>query len=364
MVRLRILSLSILIAGLFLAAGPALVAKAQEAPRRGAPPARACESNPSPAFTTPFTDLTMISAMLPPAVISGERFKNRSYISIGRDAEGGFFEVPIYAPADSTLVSITYFTQPATDENDRQILMELYVLEFQVSCEVTYGFDHVDRLVGAAADAAPAEPAPDTRNAAVYVNVPFKAGELIGYTRGTPRARNWDFIVTNRGQANVFANPDRYAAQGDLRSLLTGACGYDYFPPAIRSQFYALLHGLTEDAESCFGMPDEPGAIAGGWFSQKFGVRDPGEFDPGWAVAIGTAYDQIRINTAEASIRINPGAATYLNPRTVTTEHCYQSSKSRDYAFVKLVAPLELALALGQGGCPDRLPSNFQTYYR
>ena len=139
--------------------------QAQQQGPRG--PTAACESNPSPTFTTPFTDMSMIQAILPPAVISGERFKNRSYISIAQDVDGAFFEVPIYAPVDSTLVSITYFAQPGIDANDRQILMELYVLDFQVSCEVHYGFDHVDRLVGAAGAAAPSEPAADTRDAAV-----------------------------------------------------------------------------------------------------------------------------------------------------------------------------------------------------
>ncbi len=365
----------VLVTGIFLAQAQApaqaqVQAQAQQPPN---PPGRGeggggCESNPNPTFTTAFTDLTKIQSILPPIVISAERFKNRSYISIAQDGDGGFFEVPIYAPADSTLKSITYFTQPALDDRDREILMELYVLEFQVSCEVTFGFDHVDRLVGAIADVAPVEPAKDTRDAAVAVNVPVKAGDLIGYTRGTPRAHNWDFVVINQANAstnaNGFANPARYQTQGDLQSLAAGACGYDYFPAEIRSQFYALLDGLTEDAESCFGNPDEPGTVAGGWFAGKLEDREPGQFDPGWAVAIGTAYDEIRINTLGSSVRIAPGSATYLDPRTVTTEHCYQSSQSREYAYVKLVSPMELGLALGQGGCPDQMPARFQTYYR
>ncbi len=347
-------------------ANPAPTQVAQIQPQQQGPrgPGAACESDPSPTFTTPFTDMSMIQAILPPAVISGERFKNRSYISIAQDADGAFFEVPIYAPVDSTLVSITYFTQPAIDANDRQILMELYVLDFQVSCEVHYGFDHVDRLVGAVGAAAPPEPAPDTRDAAVYVNVPVKAGDLIGFTRGTPRARNWDWIVTNKAAANVFANPDRYRSQGDLQTLAAGACGYDYFPADIRSQFYALLHGLTDDADSCFAVPDEAGAIAGGWFDQRLEDRDLQNFDPGWAVAIGMAYDQIRINTVDASVRIDADAPTYLDPRGVTSEHCYYSARSRGFAYVRLVTPMELAMAMGNGQCPDQMPTRFTTYYR
>ena len=165
----------------------------------------------------------------------------------------------------------------------------------------------------------------------------------------------------------MFANPERYRTEGDLQTLAAGACGYDYFPAAIRSQFYALLFGLTDEAESCFGVPDEPGAIAGGWFDQRLADRDPGDFNPGWAVAIGTAYDQIRINTIDGSVRIDPGAPTYLDPRTVTSQHCYLLRPIRrlcPFAFVELVSPVELNLALGNGRCPDQMPNRFQTYYR
>jgi hypothetical protein len=65
------------------------------------------------------------------------------------------------------------------------------------------------------------------------LNVPVKAGDLIGFTRGTPRARNWDWLVTNKGAANVFANPERYRSEGDLQTLAAGAYGYDYFPADI-----------------------------------------------------------------------------------------------------------------------------------
>jgi hypothetical protein len=81
-------------------------------------------------------------------------------------------------------------------------------------------------------------------------------------------------------------------------------------------------------------------------------------------VAIGTAYDQIRINIVDTTVRIDPDAPTYMDPRRVTSEHCYYSARSRGYAYVKLVTPMELALAIGDGQCPDQMPSRFTAYYR
>lgn len=112
----------------------------------------------------------------------------------------------------------------------------------------------------------------------------------------------------------MFANPEQYRGEGDLQTLAAKACGYDHFPAELRSQFYALLHGLTDDAENCFGVPDIPGAIAGGWFHQRIEDRDPDDFNPGWAVAIGTVYDQIRINTVDTTVCIDPDAPTWLDP--------------------------------------------------
>jgi hypothetical protein len=81
-------------------------------------------------------------------------------------------------------------------------------------------------------------------------------------------------------------------------------------------------------------------------------------------VAFGTAYDQIRINTVDPSVRMDPDAPTYIDPRGVTSEHCYYSAKSRGFAYVRLVTPMELELAMGNGQCPDQMPSRFRTYYR
>jgi len=53
-----------------------------------------------------------------------------------------------------------------------------------------------------------------------------------------------------------------------------------------------------------------------------------------------------------------------VGSRGVTSQHCYYSARSRGYAYVKLVTPIELGLAIGDGQCPDQMPSRFTAYFR
>ncbi len=96
-----------------------------------------CVSDPDPEFTAHITDLSKIDFIIPPAVLSGNRFKNRSYVWISRDETGWAYEVPIYAPVDSTLTGITFYSEPALNDQGQLVDVEQFSLSFQVSCEVS-----------------------------------------------------------------------------------------------------------------------------------------------------------------------------------------------------------------------------------
>ena len=141
--------------------------------------------------------MSKIDLILPPFVISGDRFKSRSYVWIGRDANGEYYEVPVCAPVDSKLMSITYYVESMRNEQGEQVDVGQYSLDFQVSCEVSYGFDHLWRLADDVAALAPTEPVRSTRgNFRLATPLSMKAGELIGYTTGTVQAHNWDFVFS------------------------------------------------------------------------------------------------------------------------------------------------------------------------
>ena len=309
----------------------------------------------------------------PPIVISGNRFKARSYVWIGRDEDDQVYEVPVYAPVDSTLTGITFHLATMTDERGISVDLEQYVLSFEVSCEVSYGYDHISRLAEKYAALSPATASRTTRDAERQVSEPVKAGELIGYTTGTAAAHNWDFVFTNSSRGNEFVNQERYEHTGDLQRLLAGDCPYDYYGELMKIQYYALLSGGPSgriEGESCQVSHDVPGTISGGWFREPFSTETSHPHIPGWALAVGSwAGGQVRINSEETAVWVSPGQPTYADPRGVTTEHCYEHAGRPDepaikFVYLKLVSDTEIAVVFGEGGCPPQLPEGFQVYYR
>ena len=306
-------------------------------------------------------------------VISGNRFKSRSYVWIGRDQNNRPYEVPVYAPVDSKLTWITFYVGTMQDEEGAWVDVNQYSLTFQASCEVSYGYDHILRLAENVASFAPSEPAESTRDAGLPASLAVRAGDLIGYTTGTAAAHNWDFVFNNSSKRNEFANQERYENTGDLSGLVTADCPYDYYSENVRIEYYSLLTGGiggTIEGANCLICQDKPGTIAGGWFREPFSKEVSHRYIPGWALAIGTwAHGDIRVNSELTSIWVVPGQPTYADPKTVTSEHCYEHPgntglSSARFVYLQLLSETELAVAHGEGSCPQRLPQDYQTYFR
>ena len=308
-----------------------------------------------------------------PMVISGNRFKGRSYVWIGRNQSNQFYDVPVYAPVDSTLTGITFYVETGRNEMGQQVDVEQYSLRFEVSCEVSYGYDHILNLADKFAALAPPVPATSTRDTEARTSVLVKAGDLIGSTTGTSATHNWDFVFNNSSKRNEFVNQERYEFTGDLKGLVTADCPYDYYRGNMKSELYSLLIGGVGGkiaGPGCLISHDEPGTIAGGWFEQPFSRESSHPFLAGWALAVGTwAEGQIRINEQQTSVWVASAEATYVDPRTVTSEHCYEhpgnlgQSPAR-YVYLRLLTESRLAVASSDGSCPDQFPQDFQTYFR
>ena len=293
---------------------------------------------------------------------------------IGRDQNNQPHEVPVYAPVDSKLTMVTFYIEPTHNEQGVLVDVEQYSLSFEVSCEVSYEYDHILRLAENIAAVAPSVPAESTRNTGLRQSLSVKAGDLIGYTTGTAGAHNWDFVFNNSSKRNEFANQERYENTGDLGGgVVTSDCPYDYHSEDVRNEYYSLLNGGisgTIEGADCLISHDKPGTIAGGWFREPFlrGASHP--YIPGWAIAIGTwANGQIRVNDGQTSVWVAPGQPTYADPKTVTSEHCYEHSGRSDqpparYVYLQLLSETELAVAFGEGSCPQQLPQGYRTYYR
>ena len=306
-------------------------------------------------------------------VISGNRFKGRSYVWIGRNQTNQVFDVPVYAPVDSKLTRITFYAETGQNEMGQQVDVEQYSLRFEVSCEVSYGYDHILNLAENIAAIAPTVPANSTRDTALRTSLFVRAGDLIGSTTGTAAAHNWDFVFNNSSKRNEFVNQERYEFTGDLNGLVTADCPYDYYGEKMRGELYALLIGGAGGkiaGPGCLIYHDKPGTIAGGWFKQPYSREASHDFLAGWALAVGTwAFGQIRITDEQSSVWVDSAEATFVDPKTVTSEHCYEQpgnlgQSAARYVYLRLLTEYSLAIASSDGSCPEQFPQDFQTYYR
>ena len=209
------------------------------------------------------------------------------------------------------------------------------------------------------------------------VSVPKPLSQIQRSTRWllqglSPRPSFGGFGFSNSSRRNSFPNQDRYEHTGDLGNLLIGDCPYDYYDEETRGAYYALLDGLDTTSESggCLIRRDVPGTIAGGWFREPFVKESTLGGRAGWALAMGTSTGgEVRVNAEGRSLRVSAGRPTYVDPKLVTSEHCYEQRQNptaapSGFAYLKLLSDAELAVAFGDGGCPQQLPATYQTYHR
>jgi len=202
----------------------------QESP----PQQPSCENNANPVFTADITDMSLISKITPPgAILSTGEVKSHSYLWI-KDGS----RVPVYAPTDMKLSSGAYY-----DEGEELI----YMLVFEVSCEVRIKFDHIQEPVDAIRGALPSEPKFDTRVDMVSELIEFKAGDLVGHTTGTSVANNWDFGVYN---TTLYPNPVTEGVANLEEVDKNADCGYDYFTSDKRAVYKNLFIVSIGSSES------------------------------------------------------------------------------------------------------------------
>lgn len=308
-------------------------------------------SDPSAGFSASVTDLSKIDLIVPTGAPAGAVIKAHSYLHAVRDGDRKS-EVPVYAPAGSWLTSVAYYTTSLGTAE--------YLLWFDVSCEVSYKFDHILAPVDAIRDAGPASPT--TSSGGVRIDPPlfFEAGQLVAHTRGAGDGFGpWDFGAYNTTHRNTFANQARYEAAGSLNQSLVSVCPYDLFEEPLRSQYRALFGGFSgaHDPDAvCSATRDVAGTVAGAWFEPERGAEGEG-------FSIATFPDgQVIMSGPGIDVRVMPGEATYADPATVTSSHCYQGDSA--YAFLELLPADRLAVSHGAGTCPVALPADHLVFQR
>ena len=180
-------------------------------------------------FTAHITDLSYIISLTPAGTVQGGDLKPHGYLHNDPSAT----EVPVYAPVDSYIISFGYYSSQGAEP--------IYKLDFQVSCEVAYYFDHLRTVVDKIGAFIPATPASDSRGSRLSPPIFLQAGELIGYTGGTQSSRNWDFGVLNTQQWNDLPDEATYNYSANMEKYRFAVCQYEYFEQSIKQQYLALL---------------------------------------------------------------------------------------------------------------------------
>lgn len=206
-----------------------IVKKSSKNPYLGVP----CESRPQVSFTNDFTESDKIASVEPTIVTPGNS-RHRAWLNI---KEG---KVPVYAPVDAELVNGVYKSaRGATD----------YDLHFQVSCEIWFLINHVTEPVEKIKVLFPEIPQTDTKIGLPFsVTIKIKAGELLGYTTGTPLARNFDFGVFDLNHVNPDLPSDGDSNYGKEKNFI---CPFDVLPSAIKDAYYKKIISSEKPFTNC-----------------------------------------------------------------------------------------------------------------
>ncbi|MBI4016013.1 MAG: hypothetical protein HY362_04835 [Candidatus Aenigmarchaeota archaeon] len=315
-----------------------------------------CTSNPNPTFTAAFTDNSKILNIFP---VGNLPFGNpgtqvRTYINMKQ--ENSTVLVPVYAPINSTLKKITYSNRTLRD----QMVRAEYRLDFQVSCEVTYAFDHLAAIADRFKGVSPATPANNTGTGAM-VSIPVTAGELVGYTDRNFINGNWDFFVLNTAHNETFINPSRWTSDHSKH----GVCPYDYYTDNLKSEYYSLLlKSRDSDKPSCRTVSrDIPGTLSGGWFQGNSTEVQ------GSRLAVASFADMVDLEIVrdnQPRFFIRDANAGVVKPEKVTAGNtvCYYDREQNIHIFLRLLSDTEISLATGVRECPLTPPAANEAWIR
>lgn len=316
-----------------------------------------CTKNPNPIFTKPFTDLSKINHITPIGNIKAGS-QSRSYIFVKREGDSRVL-APLYAPTNATLFGLVYAYRGDKSKGARAE----YRLDFRVSCEVTFSFDHISQISDRLKQFAPAVPAEDTRRN-IEISVPIAEGELLGYTDGGMFGGAWDFFLFNYQKEVFHINPSRWTSDHNKYA----DCPYDYFTEDLRKQYYSMFAsagGEKSQNPTCRSASrDVAETLSGGWFKGDSTDRQ------GSRLYLGSDFSTVDLVVDEG----NPLATgsilsirdynTIKKPEDVKIGESVCYSDETNHAFLKLLTATQMAADINSGKCPLTLPANFDTWER
>ncbi len=272
--------------------------------------------------------------------------------------------VPLYSPADSTLLLISFGHGMTQDPVD-------YTLWFALCKDVIGYYNHVKEI------------SPELQNVVEKNNCmfqgetkdtrcnieafePIKAGSAIGKV-GRLQG-NFDFGLIDLRTTLSFANPSRYGK----RSLHI-QCPFNYYDNTMKESFFSLI--ARTDADKCGKTAqDAPGTLKGNWFYanaradmgtdwDKYLAFVQDNKDPTTSViSIGGIF------TEAGKVEFKPSSTGLINREfsQVTPDgniYCYEAQPSR--IIVQMTSNTEIKIEKQSGSCNGNFAfSNPKTYNR
>lgn len=204
-----------------------------------------CPSNPKPQFTHDVTEVDKILKVTPPSLVASKS-QDRAFLWIDTSKTD---KMPIYAPVDADLVRGVYKISKTVETID-------YDLHFQVSCEIWFYVNHISDPVDKIKKFFPSTPASlntsgssTTSDNFTQISPPlhFSAGDLIGYTKGTAQAHNFDFAVFDLNHDNKLVGQ---GGSNDPR-FKNFICPFDLFQENLKNSYYQKLDPSLISESNC-----------------------------------------------------------------------------------------------------------------
>lgn len=198
-----------------------------------------CKSASAGLFTSNVTDLSSVTLIQNPIrIVGGSNIKTHSYIEVSKKS-------PVYAPMDATLSGGANYYETM---GPQPVTAVQYVLSFNDGCDVSFWLDHIVEVPEKIKNAFPATVSDDTQSVEVK-KLDIKAGELVGYSNQTGRAR-FDFGAINmKGpETSLTTNPrfkdDPIVKTSDKYRYAT--CPYNLYSSDMLKAYQALYDSSAD----------------------------------------------------------------------------------------------------------------------
>lgn len=263
-----------------------------------------CEGSGTRTFTHLPMDIDDIGSVQPYGIMVGAHVipTSHGYFS-PTDFRGPRDQYPVYAIADSYLVSVSHRGESVGDNQDPNHITDEYQLWFEHSCTF---YTYYDLLTSLSAELQ-AEIGKLTGFESKIVRIPVKAGQEIGRVGGqTVDYGVWNFEM----EPAYFANPDSYEED---RPYLDDM--FAYFDEPLKTQLLTKAARVVEPRSGTVSY-DIAGKLVGGWFREgSGGFEGPPNIQETegrryWDGHLAIAYDFIDPSSITFSIGNWEGSAT------------------------------------------------------